>query len=461
MATPIASANTVAQPIRVRTAGGREAVVLERKQRGWFAVELDGNANNEGGANERKTLRRPQFAPGQDHLLNAAPQAAPKPKADAPPPPGEPSAIENARARAASGAPAPPSARTLAQQSRAAAWTRRQEDDLLVAFEDGKTEQALADAVGGGRSVQECERKLERLTPSVKQLAYDWDPKKPRKHTAKIRASLPAAEQNLSKAALTKLWKPESAEFRQDAIERVVNVGLGSAWNNPKTMLDILVEMGLPPGAFRMTPKPPKRLTKPFKKHSEIIRSVIQGVRLNRAAREAMLAGEPLQSPYALLNDDGSRLDQACYGEMRTKGCLLVAISLGANEETEMPTIDDLTEIVGWTVRPSFERLNLPRAKTSFAHAAYARQFCYICCSLFVLKGGRVFVEHCKERKERRGVHGFCRSCNVGVLCLADVIRSAVAKAGLSRSVALKAVDIIADASEVEDADFDDMFDCD
>ena len=78
-----------------------------------------------------------------------------------------------------------------------------------------------------------------------------------------------------------------------------------------------------------------------------------------------------------------------------------------------------------------------------------------------MLKGGRVFVEHCKVRKHKRGVHGFCCMCNTGVLFLADVIRAEVAKAGLARSVALKAVEEIAKAFEVEDAVFDDMFDCD
>ena len=59
--------------VQAQTAGGRVATVLYRKQRGWFAVELDGNANDEGGAFERKSLRRPMFAPGQDELLNTAP----------------------------------------------------------------------------------------------------------------------------------------------------------------------------------------------------------------------------------------------------------------------------------------------------------------------------------------------------------------------------------------------------
>ena len=171
-----------------------------------------------------------------------------------------------------------------------------------------------------------------------------------------------------------------------------------------------------------------------------------------------MLSGEPMRSPYAWLNDDGTRQDQACYDEMRTKSGLLAAISLGANEETEMPTNPDLQEIVRWTTHPSFERLDLPRAKTSFAEPSYARQFCYICGSLFVLKGGRVFVEHCKKRKHRRGIHGFCCMCNTGVLFFADVIRAAVEKEGLPRSVALKAVDRLADAFEVTDGVIDDCF---
>ena len=39
---------------------------------------MDGNSNAEGGAHERKSLRRPQFAEGQDDILNMLPiRAAP------------------------------------------------------------------------------------------------------------------------------------------------------------------------------------------------------------------------------------------------------------------------------------------------------------------------------------------------------------------------------------------------
>ena len=367
--------------------------------------------------------------------------------------------IAQARARAASSGPAAPSARSLANLSRAADWKRDEEDRLLLGFEDGKTEQALADAVGGGRTVKECEAKLKKLTPPL-QLAYAWDPSKPRQHTEKIRAQLPKDDQNLSEAALRKLWAEVHWKKREDAVKRIVNV-LHSGWNNLSSMLDILVKMALPPRFLDLKPKPRLRLTDVFKKHSEAVFNKFLNVQRNRAARELMLAGEPLRSPYAYLNDDEERQDGACYKEMRAKSCCLVAISLGADMETEMPANVDFPELVRWTAWPSFERLELPRAKTSFAEPSYARQFCFICDSLFVLKGGRIFVEHCKKRLHKRGVHGFCRMCNTGVIFLADEIRSAVVKAGLGRSVALKAVDIIANASEVEDAVFDDMFDCD
>jgi len=42
---------------QVRTAGGRVATIIERRSRGWLFVELDGRANDEGGAHERKSIR--------------------------------------------------------------------------------------------------------------------------------------------------------------------------------------------------------------------------------------------------------------------------------------------------------------------------------------------------------------------------------------------------------------------
>ena len=74
--------------------------------KGWIAVELDGNANEEGKAYERKSLRWAQFAPGQDSILAAAP-----PDASAEPPPPPPRAGDNRSRRsghAVRGAHRPP-----------------------------------------------------------------------------------------------------------------------------------------------------------------------------------------------------------------------------------------------------------------------------------------------------------------------------------------------------------------
>ena len=104
--------------VRVRTLGGRVATVLERRQRGWFVVELDGNANEEGFANERKSLRRPQFAEGQNDILNALPiRPPPTNNSTAPSVFDAPLKIEPAPAPAhpawPTAAPAPPIAAVL------------------------------------------------------------------------------------------------------------------------------------------------------------------------------------------------------------------------------------------------------------------------------------------------------------------------------------------------------------
>ena len=42
----------------IETPGGRIATVIEKRGRGWLFVELDGDANDEGGAFERKCIRQ-------------------------------------------------------------------------------------------------------------------------------------------------------------------------------------------------------------------------------------------------------------------------------------------------------------------------------------------------------------------------------------------------------------------
>ena len=82
--------------------------MLGRNAKGWIAVELDGNANEEGKAYERKSLRWAQFAPGQDSILAAAPPDAPKAPEPPPPPPRAAATTEADAADAVRGAHRPP-----------------------------------------------------------------------------------------------------------------------------------------------------------------------------------------------------------------------------------------------------------------------------------------------------------------------------------------------------------------
>ena len=75
-----------------------------------------------------------------------------------------------------------------------------------------------------------------------------------------------------------------------------------------------------------------------------------------------------------------------------------------------------------------------------------------------MLKGGRVFVEHCKKKKHRRCINGVCQVCNTGVLVAADAVKARVQKkykpssaaAPSAMSVALAAADKIADKLETK-----------
>ena len=85
-------------------------------------------------------------------------------------------------------------------------------------------------------------------------------------------------------------------------------------------------------------------------------------------------------------------------------------------------------------------------------------QFCAICFCRFLLKGGRIFVEHCKKKKHRRCINGVCHVCNPGILVAADAVKARVqkkykpssAKAPSAMSVALVAADKIADKLETK-----------
>ena len=77
-------------------------------------------------------------------------------------------------------------------------------------------------------------------------------------------------------------------------------------------------------------------------------------------------------------------------------------------------------------------------------------QHCWMCLCLFILKGGRVFLEH-KHQLDAHGaaharalltptfVAGGCQVCNTGVLRLGDDVRESLEKLGLEGGDVLKA----------------------
>ena len=102
------------------------------------------------------------------------------------------------------------------------------------------------------------------------------------------------------------------------------------------------------------------------------------------------------------------------------------------------------------------------RCKSSVRHyvarICNTGQFCAICFCRFLLKGGRVHVEHCKKRLCRRCINGVCHVCNPGILVAADAVKARVQKkykpssalAPSAMSVALVAADKIADKLEIK-----------
>ena len=67
--------------------GGRIATVIEKRGRGWLFVELDGDANDEGGAFERKCIRQ-RASPTNDITRASSPtlQGEPDGSVVTPPP---------------------------------------------------------------------------------------------------------------------------------------------------------------------------------------------------------------------------------------------------------------------------------------------------------------------------------------------------------------------------------------
>ena len=287
------------------------------------------------------------------------PRAAPRDRSG----PAQPTAKGQARSAAVS----------KGNATRSNPWTRVQDAKLLKAWREDKTDQALADAVGCGRSAEECQDRLHGkggLVPKRLFIAYEWNASKPREHSEVFRAALTEKQRKMSAPQLEKLWKEESLETCLKAVKSVVNCGLDAGWTSKPKCAEILGLMGLHPDFLQQRLK--RRLTEGFTDRKKALFGTADATRRHRDHCLKTLASEKQVSLEDLNDDDFEKRDQRAYNHLRSKACCADAISDGANEETQMPTWPETSEIARRTISPPFEPVPVG---AGLANPAFARQF--------------------------------------------------------------------------------------
>ena len=277
---------------------------------------------------------------------------------------------------------AAPTTRALAESTarrRAAArndpWTRVQDAKLLNAWRDNKTGQDLADAVGGGRTPEECQERLDKHVPKRPPLAYAWDPANPLKHSAVFRAGLTEEQRNMPEQQLKKLWLRESQSTCEKAVRSFVNCGLGrDGWNSKPNCARILSKAGLHPDFLQQGSRrgPPLRLTTTFSKKLISLFATAEAMSHHRETCLKMLAAEKKVNLDDLNDDDFEKRNKRVYEFLKWLAACADASGDGADEETEMPTWRDISSICQRTVKPPFEPVPVD---AGLSNPAFARQF--------------------------------------------------------------------------------------
>ena len=283
-----------------------------------------------------------------------------------------------------SGPPAQPSAATLARSAKAhksAAtrarndpWTRVQDSKLLKAYIQNKTGQALADAVGGGRTPDECTERLHSksggLVPKRLFLVYEWNPAEPHKHSAVFRAKLTEEQRNMQAPQLEQLWLQESKATCEKAVGCVINCGLDAGWNTVPNCAEILSKMGLHPDFLQQRLK--RRLTKTFTDRRKALLGAAEATRTHRETCMKRLAAETKVNLADLNDDDFQRRDKRAYDHLRRLAACADALADDADAETQMPTGAEVPEISQRTVKPPFEPVPVD---ARLSNPAFARPF--------------------------------------------------------------------------------------
>ena len=259
-------------------------------------------------------------------------------------------------------------------------WTRVQDAKLLNAWHGDKTGQALADAVGDGRSASECTERLEKLVPKPvtrqSRLAYAWDPANPQKHAAVFRAALTEEERNTSEQQLKKLWMEQSNATCEQATKCVLNC-LGADWNASRDiMAEKLAKMGLHPAFLSRFGSrgrgPPPRLTTSFSKKKQTLFATADAMKRHREHCMLVLSGGKKVNLADLNDDDFEKKDKRAYDRLRSRAAFADVLADDADVETQMPTRAEIPEISQRTVNPPFEPVPVD---ARLSNPAFARQF--------------------------------------------------------------------------------------
>lgn len=263
--------------------------------------------------------------------------------------------------------------RSAATRVRNDPWTRVQDAKLLKAWHQDKTGQELADAVGDGRSPDECTERLHGrhgLVPKRRFVAYKWDPNEPFKHSAVFRAALTEEQRNMPEPQLKKLWMEQNKPTCNKAIKSVFNCGLGLHWDTIPNCAGILSNAGLHPAFLEQRPK--LRLTTAFSRRRTELLSLASHTQRHRQHCVKLVAGEIKVSLEALNDDEFEKKNKRVYNLLRWKASCGDAIGDGADVETQMPGEREIPQISQRTVNPPFEPVPVG---AGLSNPAFARQF--------------------------------------------------------------------------------------
>lgn len=293
-------------------------------------------------------------------------------------------------------------------------WTADEDAKLCVAFElhgssDADAGEKLAEAVGT-RDAAQCISRTRRmgLREPAAIMVYEYDAEEPTKHAISVMGDATPVSARVARAAFAAM----DVELLERHVEGVWS-SLGPSLRSPSSgkLVDILVAARVIPKYYEKGGSMTLRWTKRVRDTQTLARQKAAGVKRSRQAAADALRFDG-GAPQPRVNSE-----KAHYGRLRKLKALLLALKAGASKN-ELPTSAELPEL--------FRGLRFPSFEDKPAGTYDEAQQCYICRVLYLLKGGRVIVEHAHkpDDTQEHNVHarclGTCQKCNTSWLAEID-----------------------------------------